>query len=97
MDAVRRISDIPELGNSAPGYPISSLVDKDIVIYAIERTRTQYGDAWVIHFMFKDTGQKGRAFTSGVVLSRKLGYIKEHNLLPVEGRVVRVRRYYDII
>jgi hypothetical protein len=97
MDAVRRISDIPELSNAAPGYPISSLVDKDLVIYAVERTRTQYGEAWVIHFMFKDTGLKGRAFTSGVVLSRKLSYIKEHNLLPIEGRVVRPGRYYDII
>jgi len=97
MEEVRRISDIPELSNSAPAYPISSLVDKEIIVYALEKTKTQFGEAWVVHFMFQETGQRGRTFTSGVVLSRKLAHIKEKNLLPIQGRIVRPGRYYDII
>jgi hypothetical protein len=97
MEEVRRISDIPGLPNTAPVYTISSLVDKDIIIYAIEQAKTKFGEALVIHFMFKDTQLKGRAFTSGIVLSQKLEYIKEKNLLPVQGKIVRPGLYYDII
>lgn len=85
-----------ELDDAKPGYALSDLVDKNIIVWSLSEYQGKYGEALWVHFSFGEDQPIGRFITSGVVLTKKLRAAEQQKKLPLRCRIVRPGRYYDL-
>lgn len=90
-DIVDRWEDISEW------YKVTDILGEEIVIEDIKEVMGDYGQYALVKFSYEGKTDK-YAFTTGAqVLRKKIMAAKEKGLLPLPGRIERVKRYYDIV
>jgi len=98
MTDTKRFSDLPKV----PAFPDTELVNlqeilgKDIVIEDYMLDEGKYGQSVVIKFHYPDKEELYSTITWSQVILKKIKRADELNLLPLTGKIEKVKNYYDI-
>lgn len=76
---------------------IKDVMNKEIVIHDFKVAKGNWGDYLVILASFDANGDKFVFTTGSEVIMKKLFICRDKNALPVRGKIVGVKKYYDII
>lgn len=77
--------------------PLKDLLDKDILVKDCAEVEGKFGSFLVVLAADLETGEEFTFSTGGTVLVKKIKKAKEQDLLPLVGRVVKEKDYYDIL
>lgn len=76
---------------------IEDLVGEDVIIYDYKVVQGEYGEYAVVLSSLDGSDKKFVFTTGGTVVKKKLQMCKDKNAFPVRCKIVRVKRYYDLI
>jgi len=101
----KRFSDFtPKLDfhNDLPRAVIGDILGQDIEVkdcFLIPNFKTDYGvhDCLLVHFADCGDGKEYTTITSGQVLIKKITGAKNDGNLPLIGRIILEKNYYDIV
>ena len=98
MSEVKRFSDLKTYADDVSQWvKIDDVLNKDIIITDCVFAKGQFGEYMIVKFTDLNS-EEIRAFTTGgIVLIDKIKYAKENNLLPLVGKIIKEKRYYDIV
>ena len=73
--------------------PIDSILNYEVIVHSYRLVQGNYGEYALI--WCEDEGKKFLVRTGSKVIMKKLDVLKDY--LPLKGKFVKVRRYYDIV
>ncbi len=91
---MRRFGDLFERPDDV--VSVNDVLDALLVVDDIEIRNGKYGQYAIITASVKATGEDVKIMTSSRVLIDKIKTAKENGWLPAEGKIVRIKNYYDI-
>ncbi len=77
--------------------PLKELLDKDILVKDCAEVEGKFGSFLVVLAADLETGELFTFSTGGTVLMKKIKKAKSDDLLPLVGKVVKEKDYYDIL
>jgi len=98
-DEEKRVSDyIPsQQVYNAPKKDITQIMNSDLKVWDFTTLQGQFGDFIVVLCSDVKETEKFVFVTGSKVIIKKLNTLKESNHLPVIAKIVKVKRYYDIV
>ncbi|MBT9168425.1 MAG: hypothetical protein DDT19_01770 [Syntrophomonadaceae bacterium] len=94
---VKRVSDVvPPDGNLDGSVTLAEVLGVDLYVEKLDKVSGKYGDLLVITAVRSDTDMPVRIRSGGRVVNKKLLLCEAKGELPILGKVVREKRYYDI-
>ena len=98
MGDIKRFADLnPAFDDVEEWVKIDDLLDKEIMVEDFVTAEGEYGEYAIIKFTLPEDFIP-RAFTTGAkVILKKVKMAKEKDVLPLPGKIVKKKRYYDII
>jgi len=104
---IKRFGDIDERWYDVDEWvKVEDILEKDILVQDVKELTGEYGKYCLVKFTteLETIDEKGNprpivyAFSTGSsVLMKKIMGAKEKGLLPLVGRIKKVKRYYDIV
>lgn len=96
---IKRFGEIskPSIFQETEKAEIDDVLGKDIVVEDIEFLVGQWREFAVILFTFKRRKRKYSLAIGGKVVMRKLKEAKAKKLLPLMGKIIKIKEYYDIV
>jgi len=104
---IKRFGDIDERWHDVDEWvKVEDILEKDILVQDVKELTGEYGKYCLVKFTteLETIDEKGNprpivyAFSTGSsVLMKKIMGAKEKGLLPLVGRIKKVKRYYDIV
>ena len=76
---------------------LKEILDKEFVIKDFRIFKGQFGDYAVILMQDENTGEEFTVGTGGIAVLDKLKRLKQMKALPCLGKIVKKKRYYDLI
>ncbi len=97
MTEYKRVSDVVPAGGDLDGtVGIEEVKDRDLLFEKVERISGKYGELAILTAIDPKTDEVFRIRTGAEVVLRKLQKCVDVGAIPVYGKVVKVKRYYDI-
>jgi hypothetical protein len=98
MKEIKRFGDLSFNFNDVSEWvKFNDLLDKEILVLDYIKANGNFGEYAIIKFS-DDGGNTIKATTSGgKVVMDKLQIAKERDLLPLVGKVVRKKRWFDLV
>jgi len=98
MSEIKRFADLnPTFDDVQEWVKIQDLVGEEIFVEDYIEAEGEYGTYMIIKFTKPDDFIP-RAFTTGaMVIMKKVKQAKDKGVLPLLGKIVKKKRYYDII
>jgi len=78
-------------------YKINQLLNNEIIVIDYIITNGEFGEYAIVKFQFVGSEKICAFTTGGKVILKKLDKAKDMNLLPLIGRIVKKKNYYDIV
>jgi hypothetical protein len=98
MAEVKKVGElIPSLTFEGEKVQMGEILNKDVVITNFGLQQGQYGEFAVIEFHFPQKSEKFVTVCGGKVVIKKLNKLAELVAFPVQGKFVKVKRYYDLV
>lgn len=89
------VKDVVDIDNMVK---VDEVMDKDILIQDIGERTGETGIYLIVSFKYKDTDKKVSGFTcGGAVVIKKLQQVKEAKAFPILAKIVKVKKYYNIV
>jgi hypothetical protein len=99
MPEIKRFSDIPSEGlfPETEKVYIKDILGKEIVVYDAKFIEGRFGEFVVIKFRFPKERKFYSVSCGGQVVVKKVKKAVDEKLLPLRGKIIREKRYYEII
>lgn len=75
---------------------VDDVINMMLVIDDIEIRNGRYGEYAIVTASIRATGEDVKIMTSSRVLIDKIKTAKNNGWLPAEGKIIKVKNYYDI-
>lgn len=76
---------------------VEELVDQEITVHDAKEVQGQFGSYILVKFTLPNAETFLGFTTGGVVLKKKILDAKARGFLPLPGKIVKNKRYYDIV
>lgn len=76
---------------------VEDLLDQEIVVIDCAKLPGKFGEYLAVKFTFDGDGTLYGFSTGGQVMMKKILQAKEKGYLPLPGKIVKPKRYYDIV
>ncbi len=97
MTEYKRVSDVLAASGDLDGtVSIEEIRGRDLLFEKVERINGKYGELAILTAIDPRTDEVFKIRTGAVVVLRKLQKCVDTGAMPVLGKVVRLKRYYDI-
>jgi len=99
MAEIKRFSDIPSEGifPETEKVYLKDVLGKEIVVYDARFIEGRFGEFVVLKFRFPKQKRFYSVSCGGKVVLKKVKKAVEEKLLPLRGKIIREKRYYEII
>jgi len=98
MSEIKRFGDLSLTFDDVEEWvKIEDLLDKDIFVEDFIIAEGEYGEYAIVKFTESDNIIPKAFTTGGKVILKKLNLAKEKECLPLLGKIVKKKRYYDIV
>ena len=98
MKEVKRFGDLGfKFEDVSEWVAFKDLIGREIVVLDYLLANGDFGQYAIIKFTEEENGEVKATTTGGKVVIDKLNKAKERNLLPLIGKVVRKKNWYDLV
>jgi len=75
---------------------LEDLLDQDITVLDFLKVKGEFGYYVIVKFVQEDEGVIKATSTGAMVILEKLEMAKEKELLPMVGKIIKVKNWFDI-
>lgn len=76
---------------------IEDILDREVIVKDAEEAEGEYGSYLIMTIRLPESEEDSKLVSGGEVIKKRIGYLMEHNLLPVRATFRKRGRYYDVV